>query len=222
MANFKTGLGSNIKLLRKLRNITQEELAEIIGIHSRQLSKIETGDHFPSCKTLEKICIALDVSPKEIFDFEFLVEETQALLTGTGNAPVFRVEKNRAEGMDNVCFLNTSVNDFDVVMPSSSDESMLNTAKALNKPVFVEYFEDGKSSKIVVFYPDGKEKVIKNSIDVEAKQNMIYMMKEFKKISKNKNSVKFIKLALTALNDDESLSQLVNIIEGMKLARGLD
>ena len=42
MANFKSGLGSNIKLLRKLRNITQEELSEIIGIHSRQLSKIET------------------------------------------------------------------------------------------------------------------------------------------------------------------------------------
>ena len=202
MVNFKSGLGSNIKLLRKLRNITQEELAEIIGIHSRQLSKIETGDHFPSCKTLEKICIALDVTPKEIFDFEFLVEESQTLLTGTDNAAAFRVDKSSSEKLDNVC--------------------VFNTAKALNKPVFVEYFEDGKSSKIVVFYPDGKEKVIKNSIDVEAQQNMIYMMKEFKKISKNKNSVKFIKLALTALNDDDSLSQLVNIIEGMKLARGLD
>ena len=186
------------------------------------MSKIETGDHFPSCKTLEKICIALDISPKEIFDFEFLVEETQALLTGTDNAPAFRIEKNNTENTDNVCALNKSANNFALSSPNSSDESMFNTAKTLNKPVFVEYFEDGKSSKIVVFYPDGREKVIKNSIDVEAKQNMIYMMKEFKKISKNKNSVKFIKLALTALSDDESLSQLVNIVEGMKLARGLD
>lgn len=222
MANFKSGLGSNIKLLRKLRNITQEELAEIIGIHSRQLSKIETGDHFPSCKTLEKICIALDVSPREIFDFEFLVEETQALLTGTDNTPVFRVETNSTNDSQNVYPLKTSFESVENTALSSSDESMFNTAKHLNKPVFVEYFEDGKSSKIVVFYPDGKEKVIKNSIDIESKQSMIYMMKEFKKISKNKNSVKFIKLALTALHDDQALSQLINIIEGMKLARGLD
>ena len=55
MANFKMGVGGNIKMFRKLKNITQEELAEIIGIHSRQLSKIETGEHFPSCKTLERI-----------------------------------------------------------------------------------------------------------------------------------------------------------------------
>ena len=65
MTNFKTGLGNNIKLLRKLRNITQEELSELIGIHPRQLSKIETGEHFPSCKTLERLCIALEITPQE-------------------------------------------------------------------------------------------------------------------------------------------------------------
>ena len=53
MANFKIGVGNNIKMYRKLKNITQEELSEIVGIHSRQLSKIETGEHFPSCKTLD-------------------------------------------------------------------------------------------------------------------------------------------------------------------------
>ena len=51
MTNFKNGLGTNIKNFRKVRNITQEDLAGVIGIHSRQLSKIETGEHFPSCKT---------------------------------------------------------------------------------------------------------------------------------------------------------------------------
>lgn len=222
MANFKSGLGSNIKLLRKLRSITQEELSEIIGIHSRQLSKIETGDHFPSCKTLEKICIALDVTPKELFDFEFLVDESESLLTGTDNSTVYRVDIKKNNSGNNVYKLKSLDINESKETKVSSDSAMLETAKAINKPVFVEYFEEGKSSKIVVFYPDGKEKVIKNSIDVEAKQNMIYMMKEFKKISKNKNSVKFIKMALTALRDDESLNQLVNIVEGMKLARGLD
>ena len=98
---------------------------------------------------------------------------------------------------------------------------MAKTAKALNKPVFAEYFENGKSSKIVVFYPDGREKVIRNSSDVEIKQNLIYMMKEFKKIQNDKAATDFVKLALNSLGDNKSLEQLSNIIQGMKLARNL-
>ena len=70
MTNFKHGLGTNLKIIRKSKGITQEDLAGIIGIHSRQLSKIETGEHFPSCKTLEKICIALDVSADRLLGIE--------------------------------------------------------------------------------------------------------------------------------------------------------
>ncbi len=93
MANFKQGLGSNLKITRKARGITQEDLAGIIGIHSRQLSKIETGEHFPSCKTLEKLCMALDLSPKDLFDFEFLIEENEGIMTGTDNTTVLQVSK---------------------------------------------------------------------------------------------------------------------------------
>ena len=91
MTNFKAGVGYNIKLIRKSRNITQEDLAAIIGIHARQLSKIETGEHFPSCKTFEKICIALDVNPQELFNFEFLVDANEGVLTGTDNQAAFQV-----------------------------------------------------------------------------------------------------------------------------------
>lgn len=221
MANFKSGVGSNIKLLRKLRNITQEELSEIIGIHSRQLSKIETGEHFPSCKTLEKICIALDVSPTEIFDFEFLIDENEGALTGTDNTAAFVVNSTKDKNESNIVQLHPNSVEKANVPKTSIDESMAKTAKLINKPVFVEYFEDKKTSKIVVFYPDGKEKVIKNSIDVEAKQNMIYMMTEFKKIAKDKNAVDFLKLAMSSLKDDASLSKLSSIVYGMKLARGI-
>lgn len=217
MTNFKHGLGSNLKLIRKSKEITQEDLAGIIGIHSRQLSKIETGEHFPSCKTLEKICIALDVTPKDLFDFEFLVSENEGVMTGTDNIAAFQVRKIGQEN-DNVyeLFPNKTIKE-----KTCTDETMAKTAKTLNRPVFVEYFDENKSSKIVVFYPDGKEKVIVNSVDVEAKQNINYMMKEFKKIAKDKASTQFIKLALDALNDDNALKKIDNLIEGMKLARGI-
>lgn len=218
MTNFKHGLGTNLKLIRKSKEITQEDLAGIIGIHSRQLSKIETGEHFPSCKTLEKICIALDITPKELFDFEFLVNENEGVMTGTDNIAAFQV-KRIGKGADNVyeLFPNKTIKE-----KTCTDETMAQTAKALNRPVFVEYFDENKTSKIVVFYPDGREKVIVNSVDVEAKQNINYMMKEFKKIAKDKASTQFIKLALDALNDDRALSKIGNLVEGMKLARGVD
>ena len=217
MTNFKHGLGSNLKLIRKSKEITQEDLAGIIGIHSRQLSKIETGEHFPFCKTLEKICIALDVTPKDLFDFEFLVSENEGVMTGTDNIATFQVRKIGKEN-DNVyeLFPNKTIKE-----KTCTDETMAKTAKALNRPVFVEYFDENKSSKIVVFYPDGREKVIVNSVDVEVKQNINYMMKEFKKIAKDKASTQFIKLALDALNDDNALKKIDNLIEGMKLARGI-
>lgn len=220
MANFKSGLGNNVKLLRKTKNITQEELAEIIGIHPRQLSKIETGEHFPSCKTLEKLCMVLDVEPKALFDFEFLIDVNESALTGTDNTIAYKVETT--ENKNNIYQLrpdsSTNIND----SKPSIDKSMAQTAKAMNKPVFVEYMEEGKTTKLVVFYPDGKEKVIRNSIDTTAKQNMIYMMTEFKKITKDPQAVEFIKCALNSLKDDKDLKKLDSIIYGMKLARGID
>jgi len=70
MSNFKKAFGNNLKLLRKSKDITQEKLAEIADIHPQQVSKIETGGYFPSCKTIEKICYKLNVAPKDLFDFD--------------------------------------------------------------------------------------------------------------------------------------------------------
>ena len=215
MTNFKNGLGSNIKYLRKVRNITQEDLAGVIGIHSRQLSKIETGEHFPSCKTLEKVCITLNVQPRELFDFEFLTNEYEGALDGTNSETVFQVAKTKK---DNVYKLrNTEGKE-----KTCTDASMANTAKNFNKPVLVEYFDEKKSSKIVAFYPDGTEKVIRNSVDIEAQRNLNYMVSEFRKISKDKPSSDFIKLSLDALKSNDALIKLSNLIEGMKLARGIE
>ncbi len=82
MISFKEAFGKNLKDVRKSKGITQESLAEMVGIHPRQVSKIETGEHFPNSTTLENICIALSISPKELFNFE-LKEFTQE--TGTGS-----------------------------------------------------------------------------------------------------------------------------------------
>ena len=67
-------LGKRIKEIRKISNLTQETLAENIGIDITTLSGIESGRHFPSLVTLEKIAKTLNVALSTLFDFNNHIE----------------------------------------------------------------------------------------------------------------------------------------------------
>lgn len=70
MTNIKKLLGKKIKFYRETKNLTQEQLAEQIGLNSKSLSTIECGQNFVTAQTLENISKALNVSVKKFFDFE--------------------------------------------------------------------------------------------------------------------------------------------------------
>ena len=70
MSYLKKGLGDNIKILRKMKGITQEQLAGLIEIDQRQLARIEAGESFATAETLEKISEHLNVSIKILFNIE--------------------------------------------------------------------------------------------------------------------------------------------------------
>ncbi len=71
MKDIKKLLGKRIKELRKERNLSQDQLSELVGIDSRSISHIENGDSFPS-KSLLEIAKALNVSLPDLFEFEHL------------------------------------------------------------------------------------------------------------------------------------------------------
>ncbi len=58
-----TEMGCRIRLRRKELGITQETLAETLGISPNHLSGIETGTQNPSIRLFADICGALDVTP---------------------------------------------------------------------------------------------------------------------------------------------------------------
>ncbi len=62
-------LGLRLKHLRTQRRLTQEELAERIGISSKYLSSIERGKENPGLSTIARIAEALQIEPREMFDF---------------------------------------------------------------------------------------------------------------------------------------------------------
>lgn len=65
--DIKKTFGEKIKRLRKAKNLTQEQLAEMISIAPKNLSKIEVGTSFVSAETLNNLVVALDTTTEELF-----------------------------------------------------------------------------------------------------------------------------------------------------------
>lgn len=66
---LKQDLGQRIQYLRKQQKLTQEALAELVGIDPKNISKIENGNNYPSAETITAIASALNVNIYELFVF---------------------------------------------------------------------------------------------------------------------------------------------------------
>lgn len=69
MDNIKVLLGRRIRELRKSKKMTQEQLAEAVGIGTPNISYFETGKFSPAIETLQKIAETLDVEIYELYMF---------------------------------------------------------------------------------------------------------------------------------------------------------
>lgn len=67
---LKKELGKNFQKYRKLNKITQEKLAEMVGVEINSISSIETGKYFPSPDNLVKIANALNTNISNLFYFQ--------------------------------------------------------------------------------------------------------------------------------------------------------
>ena len=65
--NILARFGTRIKELRLLKNISQEELGELAGLHRTYIGMIERGERNITLKNIEKIAKAFDMNVEEIF-----------------------------------------------------------------------------------------------------------------------------------------------------------
>ena len=63
-------IGKFITLKRKEKNLTQEQLAEKIGVSNKTISKWENGKCMPDYSVIEILCKELDVTVSELLDGE--------------------------------------------------------------------------------------------------------------------------------------------------------
>ena len=64
--------GNLIQKLRKEKNMTQVQLAELLGVTDRAISKWETGKGFPDVSVLKPLAAALGTSVTELLDGELV------------------------------------------------------------------------------------------------------------------------------------------------------
>jgi len=61
---------SNLKVERAIKNLTQDDLAKLIGVSRQTINSIEKGRYVPSTVLALKISKIFDKSVNEIFELE--------------------------------------------------------------------------------------------------------------------------------------------------------
>lgn len=76
-ADLQKYIGRRILDIRLKNKQTQQDIEFLTGIDSAEVSKYESGKRNLTLKTLMKFASALEVHPKELFDFEFDIKKYQ-------------------------------------------------------------------------------------------------------------------------------------------------
>lgn len=63
-------VGENIKIARKAKGLTQQQVAQNFFMTQQQYSRFENGKFELNYKQIYDICKFLDTTPNELFEFE--------------------------------------------------------------------------------------------------------------------------------------------------------
>lgn len=66
--DIRVRFGRNVQALRKATGLSQDDFADKVGIHRTYMSGIERGVRAPTIIVVEKIAVALGVSPALLFE----------------------------------------------------------------------------------------------------------------------------------------------------------
>lgn len=101
-------LGNRIQYLRKLRGLTQAQLAELVNRSTNHISKIELGGANPSVSLIFELSSALNFSPYELFKFDenndvdFIISEFSKVTNPKHKKSINTIFKSVVDG-----FINT-------------------------------------------------------------------------------------------------------------------
>ena len=103
MQEAKLNLGKVVRIARKRKRITQDYLAERVGVQPRTILEIENGRGNPRFENLFVMVRLLDIAPNDIFNYDCGLtqdtEEEQRMAAAAARAVLqqIRYEKERCK-----------------------------------------------------------------------------------------------------------------------------
>ena len=67
MSNLKETFAGNLREKRRKNGLTQERLAEKVGVSTHHIAMVELGRNFPTAELIERIAAALKIEIYELF-----------------------------------------------------------------------------------------------------------------------------------------------------------
>jgi len=87
---LEKAFGETVRIARKAASLKQEALAELLGVQTSAVSRIERGAVSPSLRTVNRIAQALETQPSE------LLRQAEQLQTFTAQQARARVSAKQA------------------------------------------------------------------------------------------------------------------------------
>ncbi len=67
MSSIAHTIGERIRIYRLKRGLSQEQLAELAGLHPTYIGQLERGEKNATMETIEKVSLALEIPLSELF-----------------------------------------------------------------------------------------------------------------------------------------------------------
>lgn len=68
--DFRKLIGERVRYYRTLKNLTQEQLAEMMEFNTKSISLLENGHNYIALNKVPKLCNALEIEPYQLFIFD--------------------------------------------------------------------------------------------------------------------------------------------------------
>ena len=91
-------LGSSLYRARKSTGLSQEAVAEKLGVSRQTISKWETGETLPDIRQSKRLAVLYKLTLDELIDFDLDVQEIQEAIARTSDAVTDKIDWTSAWG----------------------------------------------------------------------------------------------------------------------------
>ena len=91
-------LGNNLFHARKRRGLSQEDVAQRLGVSRQTVSKWEMGETVPDIRQSKKMAALYNISLDELIDFDLDIREIQETIERTSRETEAKIDWSRAWG----------------------------------------------------------------------------------------------------------------------------